>query len=91
MAKMQIDEATIEKAINLCDDVLAELSQLMKSVDVSFGYVGGGWKDDQYKSVRKTVDESLEKLNKSFGDVKNIHVGLEKTKAYIHEYDTPIV
>lgn len=90
MAKMQIDESTIDKAIELCNSVLGELSQLMKNVDVNFGYIGGGWKDEQYKNTRKVVDESLEKLNKSFDDVKKIYGGLQKTKAYIHDYDSPI-
>ncbi len=88
---MQIDESTVDKAIELCNSVLAELVQLTRSVDVNFGYVGGGWKDDQFKNTRKAVDESLEKLNKSFEDVKKIYAGLLKTKQYIHEYDTPIV
>ena len=39
MAKMQIDESTVDKAIELCNSVLGELNQLMKSVDVNFGYI----------------------------------------------------
>ncbi len=91
MAKMQITEETVDKAIELCDEVLDELLSLIRAVDVNFNEISGGWNDEQFKSVKKSVDESIDTLDNSFNEVGRLRIGLEKVKEYVRDYDTPIV
>ena len=91
MKRMEVSQETVQQAIDFCEEVQKELIQMGNAVDQHFGYIGGGWKDEHYKKVRKVVDECLVKIDKSFQEAKELQLKLEKALKFVKEYDESVV
>lgn len=89
--KMEISKETVEEALEICNEVLNKSAKLIKNMNDKCTQIGKNWKDDRYKEVKKSVDESITSLRTARLDIVGIEQTLKKIREYIIEYDSPIV
>ena len=91
MAKMEIDEKTVDLAIKLCQDVSDKILAIRTKYYQRSKEITRQWNDEKFKEVKALIEKDFEAFEIAEKQTDATEEKLNQIKEYIKEYNEPIV